>query len=543
MPWDTHRTRFNQPVLPVLMLFPIWGGSVISSCASTFHSPSQPEVADSSTLPPPRSDQAPGPLADPGSENESQPSPPRAAAVPRVDAEQDLHTEIETAQAEKRVLLDEIKALYRRLHIELDTPGRSSLIVELFRDPRADLKMLGFELADRDLSASKVLGEGVDLAVREMLHDSNPQIRAKSARLITRIAPPDGMIIITQSLVQEQSPIAADPMLMGVARWPNNDAVRSVRAWLIREDAPLTALFSAAWALEQESLWDAQSDEPVLLAKLRGANPTQLREDGMKLLAKLGTSEDLQELVRLMLSEDASVVRWSASALVETARAVEVLTQSAVENEVLYQPAAEAIIKHRPTPEGMRRLAELPQSDPLLRRQTLERMGQALGRDQLGEGVRLSRLEPEIAILVLSRLLTNDQAHTPRTAKGVLLLGELQLDAGRPNRVAEAMIAIGGTQLDPADLLRRDSLRVQSLLLLGRIEEAATISLDFSTWNKAIERSVDPQQKSKLAAELLSRASSLLTPEQLAHLGSLVQTPVLKPTSLPTLPPTMPVDE
>lgn len=530
---DTHIDRSHRPVLPVLVLFPLLGGGVLCSCANTTTRPTQPAVSQAQTVPepaPPTTPATPPLASNPVAQNVAQDSEttiPATLVEPKADEQ--VQTQLTAALTQQRALLDELKALYRRLHIELDTKGRSSLIVELFKDPRAELKLLGFELADRDLSASKALGDEVDQAVRGLLHSPNPQIRAKSARLITRLAPPDGMIIITQALQVEKSPLGADPMLMGIARWPNADAVESVRAWVKRDDAPLTALYSAAWALEQESLWDPERDYPLILDRLRTTQPVLLREDGMKLLAKLGSAEDLRELVNLMLSNDASVVRWAAAALVETPRAVEVLAQSAAENEVLYQAAAESLIKNRATPEGLRRLAELPQSDPQLRRDSLERMGQAIDREQLGEAVRLSRVEPEIAITILSRLLTNDQAQTPRTTKGVLQLGELQLDAGRPNRVIEAIIAIEGAPLEPADQLRRDSLRVQSLLLLNRFDEASATSLDYGLWSRAMQRSGDPAQEKKIASELLARALNKLSPEQIAQLRTVSQAPKEKP--------------
>lgn len=514
MPRDTHITRFNRPVLPALVLLPLLGVGVISSCASTFSQPAKPDYQGSqSEAEGDRESNVNRSPDEPASRLQTQttidPTTP-ADSNPKTE----LKGELDAVRVEKRALLDELKALYRRLHIELDTAGRSSLIVELFKDPRAELKLLGFELADRDLSASKVLGDPVVQAVRGLLDDSNPQIRAKSARLITRLAPPDGMIILTEALAIEDSQLAVDPMLMAIARWPNADAIESVRTWVQHPDAPLTALFSAAWALERESLWDPDVDHPLILKRLRETQPEQLREDGMKLLAKLGSADDLRELIRLMLSDNQSVVRWAASALVETPRSVEVLAHSAAENEVLYQAAAQSLINHRATPEGLRRLAELPQSDPSVRRESLVRMGQAVDREQLGEAVRLSRLEPDIAIMILSRLLTTEQAQTQRSSKGVLLLGELQLDAGRPNRVIEAMIALEGVQLDPSDQLRMDSLRVQSLILLNRFDEASSISRDYNLWHKAIERSSDPSQQAKVANELLQRADEQLTPEQ-----------------------------
>tara|TARA_R100000687_G_scaffold64493_1_gene52900 strand:- start:252 stop:857 length:606 start_codon:yes stop_codon:yes gene_type:complete len=195
-----------------------------------------------------------------------------------------------------------------------------------------------------------------------------------------------------------------------------------------------------------------------------------------------------------------------------------------MENEILYQAAGESLIKHRATPEGMRRLAELPQSDPALRRQMIERMGQAIDRERLGEAVRLAQLDPTLSISILSRLIANEDAITPRSAKGVLQLAELQLDAGRPNRVNEALLALEGATLEPTDQARRDTLRVQSLILLNRFDEAIAISREWSQWNNAIERAIDDAQRDRIAQYLLNRDDLELSPEQTNRLELLLST-------------------
>ncbi len=343
------------------------------------------------------------------------------------------------------------------------------------------------------------------------------------------------MIVLTGALVRESDPIAAEPMLLGIARWPNTDATQSVLEWTRRGDAPLYACFSAAWSIEREGMWSSEIDHPVLLDALRKASPRQLREDGMKLLALIGSTDDQRRLVDLMLSEDAGVVRWAASALVETPRAVEVLEQAAMQNEVFYLPAGESLIQHRATPDGLRRLSELPQSDAGVRRDMILRLGAKIDREQLGEAVRLARLEPQITIEVLSTLVRNEVPHTTRSAKSVLTLAELQIKAGRPNRAIEALLSLEGAPIDPGDQGTLDQLRSQALLLLSRFDEAASISLDFGIWSRAIELANDAQLKAKIAGELLSRAKDALNEEQVhaLELFTKATTPVNESTSAP----------
>ena len=421
---------------------------------------------------------------------------------------------------------DEIWSLYRRLHIELPPERRSELIVELLRDERVSHQRLGFELADRDLSASVALDGEVGEAGKALISSPNPLVRALSARLITRMGLPDAMIVLTDALRTEQSPIAAEPMLLGIARWPNAEAAQSVLGWISREDAPMVARFRAAWSLETAGLWNPDEDYPKILKALHTASPRELREDGMRLLARLGSSADLRKLVDLMLNEDPAIVRWAASALVETPRAVEVLEQSAQQNEVFFQAAAESFIQHRSTPDGLRRLNALPQSDQSLKHGYLLRMGHAIPRDQLGEAVKLADLDGETRVEILSRLVGTEEPHNARSAKGVLQLAQLHLNSGRPNRALEALLAIRETKLDLADMPKHDQIRTQSLLLLGRVEEAARISVSYSVWMGVIDRVEDVQLRSRLAKALLSQTTDTLSDEQAKSLEQLINAAV-----------------
>ncbi len=503
---------------PAVIGLPLLGLGIVSSCASSTQPTPTPDYSSEqeAELVVPENREATQILA-PTTESAS--PQPETAGESEPDSDEILTAtqedmELETLRSKVTALSDEVRALYRRLHIELPADRRSDLIVELLQDERLSHQILGFELADREISASAVLSDDVGQAGRALITSSSSEIRARSARLITRLAPPDAMLVLTEALKSEVHATAAEPMLLGIARWPNSDAAKSVLEWTQRHDGPLFASFSAALSLEREGIWDSERDHPALLSSLRLAQPRQLREDGMKLLALLGTADDQRRLVDFMLSEDPGVVRWAAAALVETPRAVEILEQAALQNEVFYQPAAESLIQHRATPDGLRRLSELPQSDPVVRRDMILRMGNQIDRDQLGEAVRLARLEPELTIEVLSTLIRNETPHTARTAKSVLTLADLQLRAGRPNRVIEALLSLENAPVDPADQSKLDLIRLQALLLLSRFDEAAALSLDVNQWLSAIELASDAQLRSRIASELLSRTGEQLDDEQ-----------------------------
>ena len=94
---------------------------------------------------------------------------------------EDTESRLREANGRIQTQIDEILALYRRLHIELDDSGRSALIVNLFDDPRLELRRLGFELTDRDLSSNTVLTSEVSEAAKVML---DPIILHETCRMI-----------------------------------------------------------------------------------------------------------------------------------------------------------------------------------------------------------------------------------------------------------------------------------------------------------------------------------------------------------------------
>ncbi len=424
--------------------------------------------------------------------------------------------------------LDEILALYRRLHIELDDGGRSALIVDLFNDSRLEIRRLGFELTDRDLSSNTVLAPEVSEAAKGMLHDQSPEIRSKAARLITRLIPPDAMMVLTESLGRETDPMAAKPMLMGIARWPSPEAVGPVLVWFLRDDSPFAAASSAAWSIEQAGYWDDQTDHPLLLNRLRNMDSGQLREAGMKLLARLGDASDLGMLMSLLLAEDQNQQQWAANALVETPRSVELLVQAAEENDRLFKAASDSLIRHRATPEGLRRLVSLPYPDEDTRVDAIVRMGAALEDDRLAEAVRLANLDSSYTVLLLSRLLNGDIEITARVAKGIILLAQTELDDLRPNRAFEAAIALDGVALEPADQSKIGSIKAGSLILLGKFNEASEISVDPELWLATVDRTPDVELRKRIGLFMIESFGDALSEpliEDIRAASGLAQSP------------------
>lgn len=418
-------------------------------------------------------------------------------------------------------LEEEALGLYRRLHIELDESGRSSLIIELFEDTRLVFRKLGYELANKDLSSSTELDTEVGESAIRMLRDENPQIRVLAALLSLRMVPPDTMIAFTKSLALEDTPLAAAPLLRGISRWPNTEAVEDVLRWFVRDDSPLVSATNAAWALQQAG-YMSEEDQTVVITHLRKLDIGVLSESSMKLIALLGDASDLETLVGVLLVDDIDQRNWAASALVETPRAVEPVVQAAEENEQLFVAASDALIRHRNTPEGLRRLVALPYSDERVRLVAIERMGSVLENDRLAEAVRLADINDDLAALLLNRLLNGNVEVTPRVAKGILWYAAIELAGARPNRALEASIALDNVSLDPGERQSADSIKVQSLILLGRLDDAYASGSDVVLWFDVFRFVSEPELSSRIALYINDKFADGFSNEQQEILDSYI---------------------
>lgn len=522
---SSYPTRINHLTAHSCLLIAVLAGS---ACSGKVSHPS--DSTNQAVVSPDSAESAPpvqGPLTEPSPNLQSDSNRNDSVAQDtesqgaNTDPETDrLKSQIRILDARSEQQLKEILALYRRLHIELNDSGRSLLIVDLFGDPRLEIQLLGFELVDRDLSGSTELMPEVGESAKAMLNNPSGEIRSKAARLITRLVPPDALIVLTESLRLETDPIAAEPMLMGVARWPSPEAVEPVLRWFLRNDAPFAAACNAAWSIEQAGHWDLESHRPQLLDRLRSADPLTLREAGMKLIARIGDASDLRTLLALLQSQTPEQQQWAANALVETPRAVELLVQAAESDNQLFRAASDSLILHRATPEGLRRLVSLPYPDIEAQTEVIVRMGAALENERLAEAVHLAGLDTRQSVLLLNRLLNGNVEITPRVAKGIIRLAEIELDELRPNRVIEAAIALDNVAIDPSDKARIDSYKSISLILLGKLEEAMVINSDPELWYASLLRTPDIELRKRIAGLMMLSFSDSLSPERLVEIRS-----------------------
>jgi len=440
--------------------------------------------------------------------------PQTRAGSPRQDAE---HARDAT--------LDEVLALYRRLHVEMDQDARSGLIVELLRDPREAVNALGFELISRELSTGASISPEAQDAAVDLLDAASASVRAEAVRLVTRLGLDDAHTLLARAIERERDPGVAAAILRGLERWPVIEARDEILAWYERPGPARRAAGGAAWALVRGGAFREHTESERIARIARSIPEGELGAADMRLLATLGTADDLKRLSTLVQRGPEQTRMEAAHAMASTPRGVEYLVGWAQEDATLFAPASEALIRHRANPDGLRRLVALPCDDPPIRRDAILRMGERLDRAELADAVRLARSEsglaPALAIELLTPLIASDRTPSPREAPGAVLLATLELDRGRPDRSLEVLSLIDPGSLDPATRLRAAALRVLALVLTGRYDEAAALGPDAAPWLDALDRIKDTQRRGAVALAILEREITL-TPEQRAAIGTLL---------------------
>ncbi len=440
-----------------------------------------------------------------------------------MDQPEDPATSQSTQQTEIEV--DEIVQLYRRLHVEMDQANRSQLIVELLSDDREPVKLLGFELASRDLSAGATLSADAANAAISLLHDPHPSIRTGAARLINRLALPDAMTLLTEALNDEQDADVAIALLRGIERWPNQDARNSVLRWYNPESPARAAAANAAWQIADLGLWDTDEHQHSIRATYRSIADSELTQSDMRLIAVTGDSSDIDRLISILRDQDNPSQSDAANALVYTPLGADPLIDLATNDPKFALQASKSIDRHRLNPNGIRQIASLTWPSEQARTDALVQACEKLDHTELTNAVRLARTDQTIndalSIRLLSRLIAGAQTVSPRSAPGVALLAQLELQNLRPDRALEAISLLPETGLDPDTALRSKTTAASSHILLGEFDQADLLTQSPIIWFDTLTLSNDQNTQAKIAAAIQERAFDL-TPDQQQSINALL---------------------
>ncbi|MCE7968622.1 MAG: hypothetical protein DYG94_07740 [Leptolyngbya sp. PLA3] len=233
---------------------------------------------------------------------------------------------------------------YRRLYIVTPPESRAALLPELLESDQQPVRDLGFELADRELSANATLDPAVASEAIALLADPSPGTRASAAKLLNRLAPPDAGVPITRALIAETNPLPADALLAAAARWPAPEIVEPVLEWM---GTPATAgsACQAGIALFDRGLL-TRADH---LARVRAALlplPSEPAGACLQLLNLVGEDSDRQVIADLLSSQSPRVRQAAADALARSNESARLLLRRASEDEQIAPVALIALASH-----------------------------------------------------------------------------------------------------------------------------------------------------------------------------------------------------
>lgn len=416
---------------------------------------------------------------------------------------------------------------YRRLHLATPPEERSALLAEYLRHARGEVRDLGFELAARELSASNRLGADVAAAGFTLLQHADPAVRAQAAILVNRMAPEGGADRVVDALLAEWSPRAAEPMLLAVSRAPRAEAAEPVLRWLSQVDGPRAAAADAAWALlRAEKLSEAQRER--LLSEVRSAVDGRLTPHGARILATLGTAEDLDRLAAAADGEPGLPLAALTEALALRAEGVPRLLSLAERRPEVLAAAANAIAQHGGTGADLARLAqaagnEAQRADALRRAAAGLPLGELLAA--LGEGWTDFALGADLlsAALAAPRGESLPPLETALVRGAWLRVGELRSLSGNAEQALAAVEKWAGFADAAAEEAERAArTRLIALVGLGRLDEAWTLGRPLADWLTACESMRTTPHAGPAAARALERFASEMDDAARAKLQALL---------------------
>lgn len=415
---------------------------------------------------------------------------------------------------------DRAIAWARRLHLALPASERGTLVAELMLDSHGGISQLGFELAMRAEPEASPLALA-DAAVR-LLASADVATRTRAARLLDRLALESSADSVHAALAVESHAGPADALLTAASRWPRAALLEPALAWF-GHDTTRPAAGRLLWAMERAGLVPEPARARVLAA-LEPVPHAQLSASSLRLLAQFAPAEHHVRLAALLVSDDSRVRLTAADALSDFPAFVDDLVTASMQWADVGAAAARAVREHGPTAERYLRLAEVRAEGA----DWASQLQQVAARLPAGEvrAASATLRDPVQMERVLAALTDASRGGSfdPERLEGILELAEIRLGLGRPDSALEALDLTAGA-IWPAPLAdRATQCRLEALLRLERLDDAAAVDGDPAAWLGAMERAFARGVVLSAAAERL-RAFAM-TDDLVARLDAIsVRTP------------------
>jgi len=234
----------------------------------------------------------------------------------------------ESLGREKARLEDENLTLRQRLakammdyHAAVPAAGQDKLLLEILKDPLADVRLVGVALAGRKVAASTAPSNELRAQLRTMLSDEDPRVRREAALLEANTSDPNATEELLGRLKLEEIPEVKEGLLAALGQLRSPKALPAILEEVNAKDEPVAAAAAAALArnASTQPLKAELNDQAVktLLRRYQSVpsatngNGVALRE---ALLAAMGEIADAKftATLRSALKDPAATVRLAA---------------------------------------------------------------------------------------------------------------------------------------------------------------------------------------------------------------------------------------
>jgi HEAT repeat protein len=205
------------------------------------------------------------------------------------------------------------------LYAALPEAQREGMLLSFLKDPLADVRLVGADLAARKVDANEPVSENIRSQIRSMLADADPRLRRSSALLLASLNDPKLLTALLDRLAIEQSSAVRQGLLTAVGQFGDPQVLPAVLREVPSRSPDVAA--AAAEALgriaENQPLEETtRADAAKALAnryREAAAEPDgeDLRESLLTAMGKLGEKK-LSEVVAEGLTDRRATVRLAA---------------------------------------------------------------------------------------------------------------------------------------------------------------------------------------------------------------------------------------
>jgi hypothetical protein len=437
----------------------------------------------------------------------------------------------------------------RQVHRATPAAERPRLLATLLADPLDEVRLLGIDLALRELSSGGTFGSEVAAGAMRLVSDPSAAVRAAAAGLLLQLSSPGAAEVAVAALATEKSPRAAGPLLKLAARVTDpgswRGAIDRALAWIENPAgipngttpgtdqvrAARDAAVDLAWSLTRRGIMNDDADRLRVLRVLREVPLAELSPGGCHLTGLLGDSGDVARMATLLRSADAAQRYAAAETVVVWAEHLDAVVDAAEKDPRLVEVAVRGVQLHRQTAAGFLGIDRVTTDRPELRRASLTAVAEVLPATEVMGTVDALAGDPAMKEAVLSTLAKKDRIMSERAsaersaaiADGLTRLARVRLKLDKPAEAVAALDALGelGASAPAADDLDVARLRASSFVRLGRLDDAEEAGSDAEGWIDGLAAVIDKPFAPRILERIDTAFIGSMTEDQFASLALL----------------------